>query len=424
MTSAATEAPPWLVAAASWLTRRRIRAQAVLLAGCLWGACVTDFATTGLFDRAGNIKFQDFLQFYISAKLIRENRSAQLFDQAIGDRELEAIAYPAGPPSPTYVRLPRVYGPQVGLLFVPLARLPFLTAASIWTFGSLLLFFVCVYLVWRSCPALRPHLGIAAICALAFPALFHFFVRGQISVLITACFTAAYLALRAGRPWLAGFSLGLLVLKPPFLVAIPLVLLLACAWKLLVPVALSAAAQLAFAWMWFGSSVMRAYLDAMWNARRWIEISELSLAPIQMHSLRSFWTLLIPWPHLAFGLYLLTSLAAIAIAAAVWKSQSPLPLPLRFSALTLAAVLVNPHLFVYDLLVLAPALLLLADWALSRSSRDFSAAALRMLIYLSFALSLLGPLSHWTHLQLSVPAFAAMLWILWRQSMLAAKPTP
>ena len=50
----------------------------------------------------------------------------------------------------------------------------------------------------------------------------------------------------------------------------------------------------------------------------------------------------------------------------LWKSSAPLAL--RFSALTLAAVLVNPHLFVYDLLVLAPVLLLLADWILTRST--------------------------------------------------------
>src|ERR1051326_1160478 len=108
-----------------------------------------------------------------------------------------------------------------------------------------------------------------------------------------------------------------------------------------------------------------------------------------MHSLRSFWTLLVPSPTAALLLYLLCSIAVIALAVAIWKSA--LPLPLRFSALTFAAALVNPHLFIYDVLVLAPALLLLADWTLANERHPLT-PALRALAY-----------------------FAALLWTLYRQ---------
>jgi hypothetical protein len=101
------------------------------------------------------------------------------------------------------------------------------------------------------------------------------------------------------------------------------------------------------------------------------------------------------------------------MAAAIWKSSAPLAL--RFSALTIVAVLVNPHLFVYDLLVLAPALLLLVDWLLT-NQQSASFPTLLLLLYLAYLLPLLGPLSQWTHIQLSVPAFAALLWFLWRVS--------
>ena len=158
---------------------------------------------------------------------------------------------------------------------------------------------------------------------------------------------------------------------------------------------------------------MHAYFDTLWHVSRVIDAAELNLAPIQMHSLRSFWTLLIPWPEVALALYVLSSVALIAVAAVVWKSSAPLAL--RFSALTLAAVLFNPHLFVYDLLALVPALLLLADWALIHAEHP-STPALRVLLYLAFVLPLLGPLSRWTHVQLSVPVFAALLCFLWQTS--------
>ena len=397
----------WINSAARWLTPKRIRAQAIVLALCLWGVCAVDFATPGLFDRAGNIKFQDFLQFYISARLINQGRSSQLFDQRIADQEMRALVG-----EPTRVQLPTVYGPQVGLLFTPLARLSFPAAARIWTALSLLAVAACFYLLWRSCSALRSQAGTFAICAVAFPPLFHFFVRGQISAVLLLCFSAAYLAFRADRDWLAGIALGCLVFKPQFLVAIPLVLLLAQAWKASAGVAIAAAAQLALTTLYFGTAVMRTYFDTMLRMSRWLGISEIGLAQIQMHSLRSFFMLLIPWPDISLALYLVSSIAAIAFAAAVWKSSATLAV--RFSALVLASVLVNPHLFIYDLLILAPAFLLLVDWMLR--AQPASAPALDVVLYLSYILPLLGPLSRWTHVQLSVLAFAALFWILWRES--------
>jgi hypothetical protein len=312
---------------------------------------------------------------------------------------------------PLRVRLPNLYGPQVALMFVPLTFFSFAVAARIWVTLSLFIYFSCIYVLWKSCRALRAYSGIVAISSLAFPPLFHFFARGQISVLALACFTASFVTLRSGQDWMAGFALGLLVFKPQFLIAIPFVLLLSHAWKAFAGLALSAALQLFFTTLYFGLAVMRTYIETLCHTSRWIDVSELSLAPIQMHSLRSFWVLLVSWPRGAFAFYILSSCVAIALATIVFRSS--VSLALRFSALTLAAVLVNPHLFIYDLLVVAPVLMLLADWSVTHAT---SSAQLRLLLYLTFTLPLLGPLSQWTHLQLSVPAFAILLWTLWRIS--------
>jgi hypothetical protein len=407
--SPAQPAPASIASLAAWLTPNRIRAQAIVLAFCLWSVGVIDFATPGLLDRAGNIKFQDFLPQYISAQLIAQGRATELYNEQVTAAATQAVVH-----QPIHVRLPNLYGPQLGLLFLPLSRFPFPAAALIWATASLLIFVGCVYLMWRSCSSLRSHAGTVALCAIAFPPLFHFFVRAQTSALLLACFTLAFFAFRADRGWLAGIALGFLIFKPQFLVAIPLVLLLSQAWKPLSGLVASAAAQLLFARIYFGPTVMRAYFDTLRHLSQTINASELSLAPIQMHSLRSFCTLLIPSAEIALALYILSSIAVIAMAAVIWKSS--VPLALRFSALTLAAVLVNPHLFVYDLLVLAPALLLLLDWTLS-NGQPSSSAPLPLLLYLAYVLPLLGPLSRWTHIQLSVPAFAALLWILWRHTL-------
>jgi alpha-1,2-mannosyltransferase len=401
-------ASAWLNAVAGWLTPRRIRAQAVVLAICLWGVCAVDYATPGLFDRAGNIKFQDFLQFPISASLIAHGRANELYNDRILADGIRAIVE-----RDTNVYLQYFYGPQVALPFVPFSRFSFLTQAEIWVTFSLLMYFGCVYLLWKACPALRPFRGFVFLCSVAYPPLFHFFVRGQLSVAVLLCFTAACLAFLAGREWLAGIALGFLAFKPQFLVAIPLVLLLAQAWKVFIGLALSASAQLALTYICFGPVVMRSYFNMLLHSASRPVATELEFSPIQMHSLYSFWELLIPWPRGVWIFYFLSLLVVVAMATAIWKSSAPRAV--CFSALILVAVLVNPHIYIYDLLALVPIFLLLADWIL-REPHTASSPAWRVLLYLAFVFPLVGPLSRWTHLQLSVLAFVVLLWMIWRHA--------
>jgi len=392
---------------AAWLTPGRIRAQAAVLAVCLWAVHAVDFATPGLFDRAGNIKFQDFLQFPIAARLIAQGRAAELYNDNVLNQEIHAIA------GDTRVQLQYFYGPQVALPFVPLLRFSFLTQAVIWAVFSLLIYFGCIYLLSRSCASLKKYRALVLLCAVAYPPAIHFFVRGQLSAVVLLFFTAAYLAFLARRDWLAGLALGCLIFKPQFLVAIPLVLLLGRAWTAFAGLAISAAMQALFTFLYFGSAVTRSYLAMLIHSAAKPNSTQLKFSPIQMHSLHTFWSLLIPWPRAEWVCYLLSCFCVIAIAAAVWRSSSSLPL--RFSALLLAAVLVNPHLYIYDLLALAPAFLLLVDWTVSHAHHPF-APALGAFSYLAFVLPLFGPLAYWTHVQLSVAAFVFLLWIIWRCS--------
>jgi alpha-1,2-mannosyltransferase len=398
----------WINLFAGWLTPRRLRAHAIVLAVCLWGVCAVDYATPGLFDRGGNIKFQDFLQFPISANLIVQARAGQLYDDQVLANEVRRIVG-----HDTSVQLRYFYGPQVALPFVALLPLPFLAQAEVWVAASLLMYFGCVYLLWKNCAVLRGHGRLVAISAVAFPPLFHFFVRGQLSAVILLCVTAAYFAFLAGRDLLAGICLGLLVFKPQFLVAIPLVLLLAHAWRALAGLIASGAAQLGFTYLYFGGALMRSYVNMLLHSALQPGTTELRLSPVQMHSFLSFWKMLVPWPAGVWMLYVLSSLGAVLLATAVWKSSSSLAI--RFSAPLLAAVLVNPHIYIYDLLVLAIPLMLLTDWVVRNADHPF-APTVASLLYLIFILPLFGPVSRWTHLQLSVPVFAAMLAVLWRIS--------
>jgi hypothetical protein len=137
-----------------------------------------------------------------------------------------------------------------------------------------------------------------------------------------------------------------------------------------------------------------------------------------MESLRGFWMLLLPWRSAAAVLYALSAIAVLVVALLCWRRGA---LELRYAALLLATVLVAPHLMIYDLVILAPAFLLLGEWVLQHPSPS---PALRVVLYLVYALPLLEPLTKLTHVQLSVLGFVALQALIWPATKQGARSQP
>ncbi len=384
-----------------WLTARRLRIHGLLLAICLWSAYAFDLSSSGLRDRYGLIKGTDFLHFYVIGNLALHGNGKDLYDM----RAQSILAQRVLPAASEMLYVP-LYGPQVSLLFAPLARLSYPSALSIWLLFNAAIYAACVLAVWRTCPRLRDYPGTVFILAIAFPGFFHLLLWGQTSGLALACFTLAFLALRAERHVVAGLAIGCLIFKPQLGLAAAVVFVLAREGKIVLAAFLSALAQLTIGWGYYGNRVMRNYAHALLHVREVHGL--LEPRPYQMHSLWAFWSLLIPWPGVAFVLYCLSAIAVLGLALRCWKSKSPLGL--RYSVLLIATVLVSPHLTVYDLAILAPAFLLLVDWAGSKHG-EMLASLVPALLYICYPLFLLGPLAQFTHLQLSVPVLGALLWI-------------
>jgi hypothetical protein len=397
------------------LTARRIRMHALLLAVCLWTVYAVDMSTPGLCDRFGMIKGADFLHFYTLGKLALENRGDLLYNMRAQSTELAKLV----PEAAGYVYVP-LYGPQVSLFFVPFALLPYEWALTAWLTLNLLVYALCCFAVWKTCANLQSQKWIVLAAAIAFPGFFHLLLWGQTSGLALLCFTLVYLALRTRHPFLAGLALGSLIFKPQLGLAAAVVFVFAGEWQVVAGSVIAASLQLGIAWWHYGTAVMRNYLYALTHLRG--VLSPLEPRLYHTHSLRAFWILLLPWSSASsavWGLYFVSAVAALLMLLLCWRSRAPLAL--RYSALLVASVLVAPHLTVYDLVILAPAFLLLADWALSCSNQPLAAATL-VLLYLCYPLFLLGPLTRFTHLQLSVVALFGLLWLIQRASAQAATP--
>jgi hypothetical protein len=361
-------------------------------------------AAPGLLDRAGNLKGTDFLHFYTLGSLALDHRGDDLYSV----RAQSAVAAQRVPAAAGIVYLP-LYPPQVSLFFAPFARLSYTVALIFWLAFSSLVYGLCCYAIWRACPKLRSHGLTVLILGLALPAFWHLIAWGQTSALALAFFTLAFIALRAEHQVLAGLALGCLIFKPQLAIAAAIVFVVTLHWKIIAGAILSAAAQLIGGWLYYGPSPLRAWMRTLLNAPNLLPMLEPRL--YQTHSLRTFWTMLIPWPSVSLALYLITALLVSAMTIAFWRSR--LPLSIRYSALLFATVLLAPHLTVYDLVLLAPAFLLVSDWIIAHLDEPAS-PNLKLLLYLAFVLPLLGPLARWTHFQLSVPIMAALLYAVWK----------
>jgi alpha-1,2-mannosyltransferase len=393
-----------------WLTVKRLRAHGTILALCLWSLYVWNLATPSLRDRNGNLKGTDFLHFYTLGSLAVAHRGVDLYDM-----NEQAVVAAQRVPEAAGIRYLPLYPPQVSILFAPLAHFSYGWALVWWWGCSASLYGICCYAVWRVCPNLRHHGGTVILLAAAFPAFFHLIAWGQTSALALACFALMFFLLRDRREFVAGLVLGCLIFKPQLGLASAVVFLSIGAWRILLGAALSAAAQLSAGIFYYGMEPLRHWIRLLRNAGAVMPLLEPK--PYQTYSLRTFWNMLVPWPDLAFGLYVLSGVVLLGLTIACWKRGQSVPLALRYSALLLATVLVAPHLTVYDLVILAPAFLLLSDWLIGQKAAQGagdSTFGLGTLLYLSYTLPLLGPFARFTHVQLSVVAMAGTVYVIWR----------
>ena len=385
-----------------WLTTKRLNAHALLLAITLWGIYFWTIATPGLRDRNGNLKGTDFLHFYTLGSLALGHRGSELYDM-----QSQASLAAQRVPDATGIRYLPLYPPQVSILFAPLALVSYGWALAVWWLSTVLIYAGCCYWIWRSCPALSNFGATVALAALAFPAFFHLIAWGQTSAIALACFTLAFFLLRDEREFAAGFVLGCLIFKPQLGLAAAILFMFLGRWKVVSGAVLSAGAQLAAGIAYYGVGPFRSWLNTLWHVPALL--SSFEPKPYQTHCLRTFWSLLVPWSGVSFGLYLISAAVVLGWSVAVWKSQKPFSL--KFSTLLLATVLVSPHLTVYDLVILAPAILLLTEWVVSHSSIQEGAGSLLYAVYL---LPLLEAITRWIHVQLSVIAMAVLLYWIWK----------
>ena len=382
--------------------RHRIRRWSLVAALTFAAVFAVNLSTSGVVGLNGHLKGEDYVHFYVLGHLAANGNAALLYDTRGQAAYLTTVV-----PGADLTYFVPVYGPQVALAFAPFAWLPYLPSLALWLATIFVTYAICCRAALGLVPRLQPYRREIVLLAAASPAFFQLVIHGQNSVIALASYTAGWLCLRSGRRFLAGVVLGCLFYKPQLAVALCAVLLFTGGWRVLLGMALSAALQLAAAAAYFGHAALVEYANMLRSLSAITALIEPKL--YLMHSFRAFFLMVPGLEPIALAASLACSAWLVFVLARRWATR--LDSDLCFALVLPAAVLVSPHTSVYDLVLLTPALIVIADRLLAlhdtvpRRQLTWSWALLA-LVYLLPAWS---TASLWLHVQPLVPCLAALV---------------
>ena len=327
--------------------RKEARVHATLAAALLWAFALLSFvATPGSHSLMGRLKGGDFVHFYTIGWLARTRNTSALTDPAaLHDAQVALV------PSSVREKYLPAYPPQTALVFAPFSLLPYWLAYVCWISLTAIVYAYAVRYATRGVSSDR-WLIIAA--AAAFAPFWSLVLHGQSTVLPLLAFLLAAVALSRGHEGWAGAALGLLATKPQFALLLPLWLLAARRWRMIAGATLSVAAQLAVVAVLLGFEAWRDYAAVV----RALPSAEAQLEPRPwlMHSLRSL-AKLFPF---STAIWLVG--AAVVAAFVVRVGRAAVPPSVQLAVFVVGAVLVSPHLTVYDATVLVVPLPIVGRW--------------------------------------------------------------
>ncbi|GJE61602.1 glycosyltransferase family 87 protein [Methylobacterium trifolii] len=290
---------------------------------------------------------RDFVNFWMAPRLVMAGNGAYLTDLPAYQGAIRTLFGLSLDPALVFV-----YPPHALLFLAPFALLPFLPAVCAWTALNL----AALTGALRACDTGRslPR-GLLTLLVCLSPPAVAMIVYGHFGGLIAL---AATLAVVEGqrRPWLAGFCLACLTVKPQLACVLGLILLCGGYWRCLFAsgvftvalVGLSVAAFGVEPWQRFVTVTMpmqSAFVTAF--DARWIQTS------ISVYFSARFWDL-----PAALAWTIQGSVAAVAFAGAVTALRRGRPDPTRLLVILLAAIVILPYASHYELAVVAPVLTL------------------------------------------------------------------
>jgi hypothetical protein len=298
-----------------------------------------------LVDDKGQLAFTDFTALYGAGRHALEGKPALAYDWTA---HAEAMSSAMGR---TAQQFPFPYPPMFLAVMSPFAALPYVPALLAWIGVTFVLYLTaCANIVGRWQGAV--WLG-AMIVTLAN------IVAGQ-NGFLSAALMGSGLLLVPTRPILAGILLGTLAYKPHLGLLLPVALAAAGQWRAFFSAAATVAITAMAALALFGLEPWLAFTDNLARFGAEVATERFSVTNKLQSAYGFLATLGVP-KALAMPVQIALAGALVILTAVVWRSTAPYAL--KAACLVVAATLVSPYVFVYDLTLLAIAqAFLLRHW--------------------------------------------------------------
>jgi len=298
----------------------------------------------------------DFTSLYAAALLVRQQPAADLYRPGEMFRAslLGAQAAYDGNLSENQARAigmhPWMYPPSFILVAAPLAILPYLPALLFWLTATGLLYLSAMRRILQG-----PEFWLIALGA---PPVFYNMIYGQSGFLVAGLIGLGLCLLRE-RPVLAGICIGLASVKPHFGVLIPFALICGMHWKAFWSATATVIASILLSVLILGLDPWYGFIGTLFANLRGFEagIYKWWIMPSVMGALHQA-GLDLAWA--ARGQMLATAAMLATVAWVWWRSPQREEMPeLQSAVLCTATLLAVPMVYLYDQVLLVPAIALL-----------------------------------------------------------------
>lgn len=337
---------------------------AVLFA--LYAICAAALIDDWLSNAAAGAPTTDFSIFWTAGRTALGGSAVVVYDSS-------ALAEAAGH---TAIANGWPYPPTFLLIVLPLAVLPFVPAFLAWTLATLAVYLAALHTILPRRSTL--------VLGLAWPPVAWNFIGGQNGFLSAALIGGA-LACMETRPVIAGVFLGLLSYKPHLGMLFPLVLLLTGRWRIVASATATALVFAGAAWLAFGTETWDAFL-----------LSGAHTAAATVGGTQDTWLVAQTIYGFARSIGVGSApawaaqgaITSATAAAVCWIWLRPVSFELKGAALSLGALIVTPHLAIYDFPVAAvPVAYLIKDGLAPGMSAAILALAVAPLALFALAFS-------------------------------------
>lgn len=288
--------------------------------------------------------------------------------------------------------------PLVALLVAPLGLLPFATATRVWLAIELIALPIAVVALLKSTvgPKVRRRLLLLAVLAfLAWPAMTHELLQGQLTLLLLALISWVWVANRSGHPRLAGVLLGLAISIKLFPLLLAGHFVARGSWSALRWAVGTVLVSTALSWAILGTDAVRAFVAlGLTGASGWRPAEgNYSIFGAAAHLVEGnpYTPPLVSAPSLAIPLAALGVLVLLVLA---WKAWRTGPADIGFGLACVLMVIGSPVAWQYYLLLLAYPLLVIATRLreLSRPAGPRKVALLALLLLIAPPALLISPI--------------------------------